>query len=407
MLLGVVLAGLMVPPVDAGSTIRYAFPAGSLLVPMDDHQADILPAFGLVHAVLREGVPVLRVISPPGVVVRTVELDQDEAYVGGPFLVYSDFAGSVEALLASSFPSVTVLRLKEAYVVDNVLPIRAPTTIALVKGSANWGETESSLDGMGIPYELLSVSEVEADPQRLFDYGLVVDDCNGWDGTDMGEAVVRSFRAFADQGGHVVFTDRALKDLAIIFPDYIAIYRNARGTFPARIVAFGEALSQYAGPTDVSVYTEIDGIVMGAPMSPEVRTLVAAPDYPAGFGSTATRVLAAYFPYGNGTVEGIAYHPVDQTGASYVYTSILYGNVFVSAVPFLPPPPPPAPSALGLPTPLPPSPVPPPPPPPPSLPVVNPAFAGYLAGGFAAVGVLDLIRARVKIRARGKVAVRT
>src|SRR5206468_8449161 len=109
--------------------------------------------------------------------------------------------------------------------------------------------------------------------------------------------------------------------------------------------------------------------------------LLDLPNYPAGFQRTAYRILAAYFGYGNGTVEGFAYHPFEQTGAGHTFSSVLYGNTFVSAVPFLPPAPPPVPAALGLPPPPPPPPRPPPPPPPPPPPARHPPSPGLLFRG--------------------------
>jgi hypothetical protein len=50
-------------------------------------------------------------------------------------------------------------------------------------------------------------------------------------------------------------------------------------------------------------------------------------------------VLGFYFPYGKGLVEGFTYHPFEQTeyltndSNSYVCAAILYGNMFVTAVP--------------------------------------------------------------------------
>jgi len=50
--------------------------------------------------------------------------------------------------------------------------------------------------------------------------------------------------------------------------------------------------------------------------------------------------------------------------------------------------------------------VPPPPPPPPGLPVVNLAYAGYRFAGFTGIGTADIVRNRLRLRARAKVAVR-
>ncbi len=62
--------------------------------------------------------------------------------------------------------------------------------------------------------------------------------------------------------------------------------------------------------------------------------------------------------------------------------------------------------ALGLPATPPAPPVPPPPPPPPSLAVVNAAYASYLFAGFTGLGLTDVVRNRLRLRSRQKVAVR-
>ena len=36
-----------------------------------------------------------------------------------------------------------------------------------------------------------------------------------------------------------------------------------------------------------------------------------------------------YFPYGSGNVEGIAFHPQEQTGESQILTSFILGNKFI------------------------------------------------------------------------------
>ncbi len=401
-------AGLLLLAVPGGSlateTVRYPFIAGTFVVPMDAQQADILHAFGLVHAVLRAGVPVYRVLGPPAVLLKTDPFSPPEAY-DGPILVWGTYRAQFLAA-AAAFPNVTYLRLSELHVLDRVLPIREPTSVLVLKGGFDWGHTEVLLAQLGIPYDLRSVADVAADPSLLYGYALVVDDCNGWSGADPGPAVDGAFDAYVRGGGHVVFTDIALKDMATFFPGHVGLFVGTRGTFRATVHTYGDAPSQYSGPANISVFTEIDGIVMGRPLSDDVRVLLDLPDYPSGYQRTDYRALAAYFPYGSGTVEGFAYHPFEQTGASFNFSSILYGNTFVASVPFLPPAPPPAPNALGLPTPPPAPPVPPPPPPLPGLPVVNLAYAGYLFAGFTGVGMADVVRNRLRLRARAKVAVR-
>jgi len=71
----------------------------------------------------------------------------------------------------------------------------------------------------------------------------------------------------------------------------------------------------------------------------EVRVLMDTSEY-----GGANRTLAFYFPYGDGLVEGFAYHPQEQIGSitddpySYVVSSIFYGNKFIHAIPAPVPP---------------------------------------------------------------------
>ncbi len=406
--LGLAVGGLLllaVPGVaGAPSTVRYPFIAGTFVVPMDAQQTDLLHAFGLVHAVLRAGVPAYRVLSPPAVLLKTDPLAPPTAFEG-PVLVWGTYRTEFLAA-AAAFPTVAYLRLSELHVLDRVLPIREPTSVLVLKGNFDWGRTEVLLGQLGIPYDVRTTTDLAADPGMLYAYTLVVVDCEGWAGAYPGAAIVRTFQEFVTAGGHAIFTDIALRDMEGFFPGHVGLYGGARGTFPASVHTYGDAPSQYSGPATISVFTEIDGVVMGRPIADDVNVLLDLPDYPAGFQRTDYRVLAAYFPYGSGTVEGFAYHPFEQTGASHNFSSVLYGNTFVTSAPFLPPPPPPAPNALGLPTPPPAPPVPPPPPPPPGLPVVNLAYAGYLFAGFAGVGITDVVRNRLRLRSRQKIAVR-
>src|SRR2546425_3967544 len=407
--LGLAIAALVVlsiPAETAGTrTITYPFIAKSFVIPMDGQQTDLLHAFGLVHAILRKGVPVYRVLSPPAVLLRIDPLGPRVAFDGGPVLVWGTY-GTEFLDAAGAFPAVTFFRLGELEVLENVLPIRRPTGVLVLKGDTDWGHTDQLLAQLGIPYEVRPNTDVVADPGLLFNYALVVDDCDGWAGIYPGAAVVDAFRAFVAAGGYTSFTDIALKDMEVFFPGHVSLFVNQRGTYNATVHTFGDGPSQYFGPGTIPVFTQIDGVVMGPPLADGVNVLLDLPNYPAGYQRTAYRVLAAYFAVGNGTVEGFAYHPYEQPGAGHTFSSVLYGNTFVSAAPFLPPPPPPVPAALGLPTPPPAPPAPPPPPPPPSLPAANFAYAGDVFAGFTGLGVMDVLRNRLKLRAREKIAVR-
>jgi len=76
-------------------------------------------------------------------------------------------------------------------------------------------------------------------------------------------------------------------------------------------------------------------------VAPGVSVILDSSDYAGEY-----RILAAYFNYGDGIVEGFAYHPCKQTEAytgnpnSYKASCIFYGNKFVHAVPGPTPTPP-------------------------------------------------------------------
>jgi len=279
--------------VAATRTITYPFIAGSYVIPMDGQQTDLLHAFGLVHAILRAGVPVYRVLSPPAVLLKVDPLAPRVAFDGGPFLVWGTYSAEFAAA-AAGFPGVTYLRLAELEVLDRVLPIKKPTGVLILRGGFDWGHTGVLLDQLGIPYDLMTQAEFAADPGAIFRYALVVDDCNGWSGRYPGDAIADAFRIFVAGGGHAIFTDIALKDMEVLFPGHLSLFTSHRGTYNATVHTFGDAPSQYFGPDQISVYTEIDGVVMGPPVAEGVNVLLDLPNYPYGY-QVAYRILAADF----------------------------------------------------------------------------------------------------------------
>ena len=56
-----------------------------------------------------------------------------------------------------------------------------------------------------------------------------MDDCNGWSGAYPGDAVADAFRAFVAGGGHASFTDIALKDMEVLFPGHVSLFRARIG----------------------------------------------------------------------------------------------------------------------------------------------------------------------------------
>src|SRR5439155_3338791 len=157
--LAVLLAGIVILSVPGGAvatrTITYPFIAGSYVIPMDGQQTDLLHTFGLVHAILRAGVPVYRVLSPPAVLLKVDPLAPRVAFDGGPFLVWGTYSAEFTTA-AAGYPGVAYLRLAELEVLDRVLPIKKPTGVLILRGGFDWGHTEVLLDQLGIPYDIMT-----------------------------------------------------------------------------------------------------------------------------------------------------------------------------------------------------------------------------------------------------------
>lgn len=297
------------------------FPVGASVIPMDNHQNDRFKAFGFVHALLREGVTIFRIIQPPDVILKTIEIPLGDVYSGGPILVEEP----IPATVRNQFPTVTVLKLAEEFTSNRVFRSNRPTEILVIYGI--WGHTEIVLDWMGIPYTMKTRGEVEANPSMLADYNLVVVDCPGWGGTPPTE-VANAIEAFTANGGEIIFTDIALKDLALIFPGYVSVVGNIDGTWNFNLHNVGEFPSQYYGPSTLPIYTMGGGIIADEILNPDVRVILDIENY-----GGAYRIGAFYFPYGNGIVEGFAYHPPEQTGESGILSASLYGNKFIHILP--------------------------------------------------------------------------
>jgi len=363
------------------------FPAGTYIIPMDGKQNDIIKAFGFLANTLQSGATIYRIIEPPDVSMRTSTYPAGTTYSGGPVLVTSSDAYAVTSAKAA-FPSVTVDTLTESFTSDTVFRVEKATKILVIYGK--WAHTEEVLDAMGIPYDRFYRSEVEANPDMLLDYDLVVDDCPGWlEGTvsAIPAEVQEKMRQLVSGGGEIIFTDIAFEDLEVTFPGYTTVVRNAEGVWDCSVhnpplgLAEGEFPSQYDGPETVAFYTMGGGRVFSAVAS-GVSVILDCQDYDGEY-----RILAAYFNYGDGIVEGFAYHPFEQTEAytgdpnSYNTSCIFYGNKFVHAVS-------PGPTPTPTPTPSPtPSPTPTPTPPIASVPAITPVGMVVLIGLLLVVAV--------------------
>jgi hypothetical protein len=305
------------------------FPVDSYVIPFDDKQNDVIKAFGFVHALLRNGCYIYRIIEPPNATIYTTMFPFGEEFAGGPVLIMPYDAAIVDAV-HSSFPSVTFDTTIIPFTSDRVNVIIEPTNILIIYGV--WGHTQDVLTDMEIPYTMVTRSEVEQDPDMLFDYDLIVDDCPGWMGS-VPPAVASNMQLMAETGGEIIFTDRALLDLDAVFPGHIPITSNSGGEWRCQTHLIPEFPGQYYGPDRLDIYTMGGGWIMMTPTDPEVRIMVDSPWYNYDY-----RVLAAYFYVGSdidslGVVEGFAFHPGDQPPDASILASIFFGNKFVHMPP--------------------------------------------------------------------------
>jgi len=343
--LALLLTFSIIPVAFAGiSPLETAkFPVGTVVIPMDEKQSALAPGdatvFGFIWAILNDGADIYRIIEPPNVTLKTTNNSGGAVYSGGVILVMAAY-GSIITAQQVNFTTVEVDTLTEQFTSDNVLFVDQPTNILVIKGS--YGRTDPTLDWMKIPYTLIDKSNVVANASMLLDYDLVIDDCPGWNGL-VPEVVVTNMTTMASKGGEIIFTCIALTDLAQVFPGYVSYVNNMGWTGnvtihnPPLTGFLAEYPSQYPAsfPSTVRIHTEPMGYIVNDVLnSSEVRVTMDTSDYGGNY-----RILACYFPYGDGIVEYFTYHPQEQTEGttgdpnSYVTSALLYGNKFVTGVP--------------------------------------------------------------------------
>ena len=339
------------PPLAAAT-----FPAGTIVVPMDDKQADRVHVYGFIHEFLASGsdVGLARIIEPPDVSMQTALTPTGAVYQGGPFLIEPKFLPVVNKFLSNStFSQVTVTQLTVTFTSNKVFFVRQPTRILVIRGV--FGRTDITLDRMGISYTIVDPSAVEANPSLINRYTLIIDDCPGWYGNPSSyapdrrasiQAVYNAITAYVQRGNEIIFTDIALLDMNAAFPGYIQVADGADGSWQSTVYnpAIGsnfpaEFPSQYYNPgpnaNTVKIYTEGGGEVVSSIQpahASDVRILMDSNNF--GIPSRYA-ILGFYFPVGNGIVEGLAFHPYQQTYPIYAdengYYAVyqLFGNKFV------------------------------------------------------------------------------
>jgi len=345
----------------SGST----FAPGTIVVPMDDKQADRVHVYGLIHEFLRDnpGSQVSRIVEPPNVALQTDLTPAGVLYQGGPFLIDSSFTSQVNAMLANStFSKVTVTRLTTTFTSDRVFLVTQPTRI-LVISDGYWGKTFLTLQRMGISYMQISTDDALADPSIVNQYTLIVLDSPGWYGNPSAysplhrsqiTAVYNAIQARVAAGNEVMYTDAAIFDLNSTFPGYVKLGNPGEtGSWVSQMhnPAGGnsgfdsEFPSQYYNPgpdpDKVTIFTE-EGVGNWVPNgiqaahTGDVRILMDTTNY--GIPKLPYSILAFYFPYGNGIVEGLALQPYEQLYPTYAdyngYYAVyqIYGNKFVEGI---------------------------------------------------------------------------
>jgi hypothetical protein len=348
------------PPLSAGT-----FSPGTIVVPMDDKQVDRIHVYGFIHEFLRNnpGSAVARVIEPPDVTLQTDLTPAGVLYQGGPFLIDSSLTPAVNAMLANAtFSKVTITRLTTTFTSNRVFFVRQPTRI-LVISDGYWGKTFLTLGRMGISYTQVSTSQVLGDPSIINQYSLIVLDSPGWYGnpsayTPLERSQIGSIdnmiQARVAAGNEVMYTDAAIFDLNSTFPGYVQLGNPGEtGSWQSTMhnPATGnsgfdsEFPSQYynPGPTpnQVTIFTE-EGVGNWVPNgiqpahNADVRILMDTTNY--GIPKFPYSILAFYFPYGNGVVEGLALQPYEQLYPKYAdyngYYAVyqIYGNKFVEGL---------------------------------------------------------------------------
>ena len=350
-------AEAVITPLSAG-----IFPSGTIVVPMDGKQNDRIHVYGLIHEFLKStpNSQIARVIEPPDVTLQTQLTPSGDVYQGGPFLIDSSYAAAINTMLGNStFSKVTVTSLTASFTSNKIFFVRQPTKI-LVIGDGYWGKTFLTLLRMGISFDQVTTDQILANPSMINQYTLIVLDSPGWYGNPSAyvparraqiQAVYNTIQARVQAGNEVMFTDAALLDLNSTFPGYIKLGQSGEASTPTVTVYnpprggfTPEFPSQYynSGPTPnkAKILTE-EGAGQWVPTAVpaahagDVRVIMDTTNYGYPAPQIPYAILAFYFPYGNGIVEGLAFQPyqqlypnyADQNG--YYATYEIYGNKFV------------------------------------------------------------------------------
>ncbi len=334
------------------------FPSGTLLVPMDSKQNDRVHVYGFIHEFLRltPDSRLARIIEPPDVTIQTALTPSGALYQGGPFLIDPGFTSQVNSLLSTPiFNGVTVTKLTAPFTSTNVDFITAPTKILVIFGV--FGRTDLTLTRMGINYTLIDPDVLLDNPSIINQYSLIVVDCPGFYGNPSSytpdrrakiQTVYNTISTHVQAGNEVIFTDIALLDMNSTFPGYVNIGPGGAGSWvstvynPPKGGFQPEFPSQYynvgPNPNSIKLFTEGGGRVVSSIQpahASDVRILIDSTNFGVPY---RYAILGFYFPFGNGIVEGLAFHPYEQTFPNYAdqngyyATYEIYGNKFVHGI---------------------------------------------------------------------------
>ncbi|MGA2971459.1 MAG: hypothetical protein ABSE39_02400 [Candidatus Bathyarchaeia archaeon] len=359
----VTLTPALTPVMAAIAPLAAAtFPVGTIVVPMDGKQNDRIHVYGLIHEFQKSTPNALlaRVIEPPDVTLQTQLTPSGDVYQGGPFLIDASYDSNMNTMLSNStFAKVTVTHLTSSFTSNNIFFVRQPTRI-LVIGDGYWGKTFLTLQRMGISYTQVTTDQILANPSLINQFSLIVLDSPGWYGNPIPyaparraqiQAVYNTIQTRVQAGNEVMFTDAALLDLNSTFPGYIHLGASGIASTPNVIIynpprgGFNpEFPSQYynAGPNpnNAKILTE-EGAGQWVPTgvqsahAGDIRILMDSKNYGYPHPQVPYTILAFYFPYGYGIVEGLAFQPYQQLYPNYAdvngyyATYEIYGNKFV------------------------------------------------------------------------------
>jgi hypothetical protein len=279
---------------------------------MDAKQPNITQAFGFVHALLRNGSFIYRLIEPPEQKISTNYSLNGAVYHGGPVLMMPGSSIVIGSVLPA-FPMAILHTLKHEFTSDRVFIVKEPTKILWMNGLC--GRTDRLLREMKIPFTPCTDKMLKSNPDMVWGYTLLIDDCYGMFGVP--EKLARMLRNFTVRGNEIIFTCWALTDMEQTFANYVkGDITTSVYTRNSDIAELPDFPAQYDGRPTVT----FKGIWTKAyPGLPNVSVIAKGAQWSD----------AIYFYYGRGVAEFFSFHPGEQTGDAKRAAITLYGNKLI------------------------------------------------------------------------------